>query len=51
MLNNLSQSLKIGLSKFQLKKNGTVRTAQSAYFGNRVEHQKLNQVAADLPPG
>ena len=33
--------------------NGMVRTTPSTFFGmcNRVEHEKLNQVIAELPPG
>ena len=36
-----------------MKMNGMVRTTVYVFFGmsNRVEHQKLNVVAAELPPG
>ena len=36
-----------------MEENGMVRTTPSTFFGmsNRVEHQKLNQVAAELSPG
>ena len=36
-----------------MKMNGMVRTTVYFFFGmsNRVEHQKLNQVGAEPPPG
>ena len=46
-------AMKLGVSLTYMRMNGMVRTTPFTFFGmsNRVEHEKLNQVAAELPPG